>query len=157
MRHWSDSTSFVAQGRELQNCGETLSDEEFFVLGGDVGFDYAALLATEHVQTYFDAFHYRGSLTNWAPEGAAEFGAGFVNDFHGAGEDLIGANDLNLQTVDGVGDDAIDFLGLAAGDAGNFGGVAHDAGDAAFRILQNAIYASEDEIGRASCRERVCR
>ena len=71
--------------REKHVSGETLSDEEFFVLGGGFGFGDAALVAAQHVQAYFYAFHYGGGLADRAPEGAAEFGAGFVDDFHRAG------------------------------------------------------------------------
>ena len=62
---------------------------------------------------------------------------------------MIGADDLDLQALDGVGEDPVDFLGLAARDAGNFGGVAHHAGDAAFGIFQDAVGAAEDRIDAA--------
>ena len=80
------------------------------------------------------------------PNFRAESGAGFFYHLERAGKNVIGANDLDAQALDHVGENSVNFLSLAARHARDFGAIAHDAGDTLLGILENSIRSGEDRV-----------
>src|ERR1700734_3923924 len=89
------------------------SDEKFFVLRS--GFRFGpALLSSNVIEADLQTLDQRGCLPDRSPKSLTDFRSRFVDHFERPGENLVGANYLNAQALDCIGENAIDLLRLAA-------------------------------------------
>ena len=78
-----------------------------------VGLRRAAPVADE-IEPRLHALQDRGHLVDRVPNFVAERRAGVLDHFERAGKNLVRANDLNAQPLDGIREHAVHFLRLAA-------------------------------------------
>ncbi len=114
--------------------------ERFPALSGG----FVAGAGTKNVQSNFNTLHECGGFLNGRHETAANGEACVFDSFESAGKDAIGVDELAADAVGSIGDDAIHFVGLAAGEIDDLGSVFDEGGKFGLGVVQKKLGAGHD-------------
>jgi len=102
----------------------------------------SAAARTKQIDANFDPLHQGRHFLHRAPNVMGELRPGVFHCFQGSGNNAIGAHQLATQAVRSLGENAVDLLGLSAGQVHDVRGVSNHFGNFRLCIFQQDLYAA---------------